>query len=136
MTRSEGRARSDPVTTPNRPRPYRADIHVRLIRVAIDGGTVTYSELSRARGWVGAWLYRITHEEDSAGRPPLTAIFGRQDPKGDQRPSHGFLQAMQEISYAHSEETEDEVWRRALADVYAYWRPKLSDAHDSWPRFR
>jgi hypothetical protein len=86
--------------------------------------------------WVCAWSYQITHEEDAAGRPPLTAVVIRKGPKGDQRPSHGFPQAMREIGYARLEETEEMDWRRALKDVYAYWQPKLKDDRNSWPRFR
>jgi hypothetical protein len=118
----------------DRPRQYRSEIHAKLIRVAIDGGTVTYSDLSNARGWIGAWLYRISHEEDSAGRPPLTAIVVRKGPRGHQRPSHGFVQAMQEIRYTRRGEAENAVWQRALSEVYAYWRPKLTDDPSSWPR--
>ena len=113
--------------------PYRRDIHVRLIETAIQGRTIAYSELPTSRRWVGAILFRITHEEDAAGRPPLTAVVVH---KSDGRPGPGFLQAMEEVHYAHAGETEPAVWQRALGDVYAYWRPKLNDDRDTWPRFQ
>jgi len=39
-----------------------------------------------------------------------------------------------EIGYRRPGETEQQVWKRALADVYAYWRPKLDeDDWENWP---
>ena len=124
--------------------PYRSDIHARLIESAANGRTITYGELG-PRWWVGTYLFRIAHEEDAAGRPPLTSIVVR---KTSGRPGPGLLEAMQEISYARPGEMEDAVWRRAVADVFAYWRgksaadtlsswrPRLSDDRSTWPRFR
>ena len=54
--------------------PYRTDVHRRLIEAASAGRMITYSELATGRGWVGTYLFRIAHEEDAAGRPPLTSI--------------------------------------------------------------
>lgn len=71
--------------------PYRADVHRRLIEGAIAGRLIWYSDLGTGRGWVGTYLYRIAHEEDAAGRPPLTSIVVH---KTDRRPGPGMLQAM------------------------------------------
>ena len=125
--------------------PYRRDVHTRLIQAATAGRTITYGELGTSRAWVGAYLFRIAHEEDVAGRPPLTSIVVH---KTDGRPGSGLLQAMHEIRYARPGETESEVWRRAMTEVFRFWRdkdpeavlsswrPVLSDDRLSWPRFR
>jgi hypothetical protein len=113
--------------------PYRPDIHGKIIAAAAAGRTIAYSELGASRAWVGKHLFRLTHEEDAAGRPPLTAVVVH---KSGGTPGKGFLQAMQEVGYARANETEKDVWRRALVDVYEYWRPKLNEDRDTWPRFR
>ena len=111
--------------------PYRADLHVKCIEAAIAGKTITYGELGTSRAMVGRYLGRITNEETLAGRPPLSAVVVRA---GEGRPGIGFLQAMEEIGYSRPGETELQVWKRALAEVQAYWRPKLDgDDHDHWP---
>ena len=125
--------------------PYRADIHSRLIEAAAAGRPITYSALGTSRAWVGTYLFRIAHEEDAAGRPPLTAIVVH---KTDGRPGPGLRQALDEIGYARPGETDDTLWRRAEAHAFEYWRtksakeflatwrPTLSDDRDTWPRFR
>lgn len=112
--------------------PYRPNIHAKLVETAAAGLTIAYGELGTSRAWVGKYLFRLTHEEDAAGRPPLTAVVVH---KFGGRPGKGFLQAMQEVGYARSNESEEEVWKRALAEVHDYWRPKLNDDRDTWPRF-
>ena len=82
---------------------YRSDIHARIIQAAIEGRLLTYSELKTTRRMVGSYLFRITHEEDQAGRPPITALVVR---KQTGRPGPGFLQAMDEIGYAKPGESE------------------------------
>lgn len=82
---------------------------------------------------VGKYLFRITHEEDAAGRPPITAIVVH---KSGGHPSPGFLTAMQEIRFARPDETEPGVWNRAVTAVHEYWRPKLNEERDTWPRIR
>jgi hypothetical protein len=123
--------------------PYRADVHRRLIDAAARGRTITYSELGTGRGWTGAYLYRIAHEEDAAGRPPLTSIVVR---KGSREPGPGLVEAMRQIGYLRPGETETEVFRRATLDVFAYWsgrdpdreyagwRPQLTESPATWPR--
>lgn len=125
--------------------PYRPDIHRRLIAAASVGRTIAYSELGTGRGWVGTYLFRIAHEEDAAGRPPLTSIVVH---KTDRRPGPGMLQALEEIAYARPGESEESAWNRALADVVAFWRgkthhevlrtwrPALGEHRNTWPRFR
>lgn len=107
--------------------PYRADIHARLIETAAGGGTITYSELVRNRRMVGSFLYRIAKEEEVAGRPPLTALVVH---KVGGKPGPGFLEAAKWVGFWRSGETEDQVWRRAVAEVHEYWRPKLTDDLD------
>ena len=104
--------------------PYRPDIHARLIETAINGGTISYSGLGTSRRMVGSYLYRIAKEEQAAGRPPLTALVVH---KADGKPGPGFLEAAKWVGFWWEGETEDEVWRRAVAAVHEYWRPKLTD---------
>lgn len=112
--------------------PYRADLHVKCIAAAIAGKPITYEDLGTSRGMVGRYLGRITNEETLAGRPPLSAVVVHKGAGG--RPGTGFLEAMQEIGYNRPGETELQVWKRALAEVFAYWAPKLDeDDHDNWP---
>jgi hypothetical protein len=124
---------------------YRPDVHRRLIDAARTGRTITYRELGAGRGWVGAYLYRIAHEEDAAGRPPLTAIVVR---KHTGLPGPGLAEAMDQVGYLRPGETDSEVFRRATADVFGYWRdrnpdpeldgwrPVLTEDRLTWPRFR
>ena len=104
--------------------PYRADIHAKLIEVAANGATISYSGLGTSRRMVGSYLYRIAKEEQEAGRPPLTALVVH---KGDGKPGPGFLEAAKWIGFWKPGETEEEVWRRAVVVVHEYWRPKLND---------
>ena len=103
--------------------PYHPDIHARLIETAARGQTIYYSDVA-GRGQVGDYLYRIAHEEHAAGRPPLTAVVVH---KVGGKPGPGFLEAAKQVCFWQKGETADQVWRRALADVYEYWRPKLTD---------
>ena len=104
--------------------PYRADLHVKLIQTAIEGKTISYTEVGGGRFMIGRYLYRILREEKAAWRPPLTAVVVG---KRDGRPAKGFREAMDEIAYLREGETEEQVWRRALRDVHEYWRPKELD---------
>ncbi|MHB8460763.1 MAG: hypothetical protein ACYDAK_12260 [Candidatus Limnocylindrales bacterium] len=104
--------------------PYRADLHARLIETAANGATIAYSALGTSRRMVGSYLYRIAKEEEAAGRPPLTALVVH---KGDGKPGPGFLEAAKWVGFWRPGETADEVWRRAVAEVHEYWRPKLAD---------
>jgi len=104
--------------------PQRPDIHARLIETAMRGQLITYSALVPNRRKVGDYLYRIAKEEHAAGRPPLTALVVH---KADSKPGPGFLEAAKWVGYWRVGESEDEVWRRAVQEVHAYWRPKLTD---------
>ena len=103
---------------------YRPDIHARLIETAANGATITYSELGTSKAYVGSYLSRIAMEEKTAGRPPLTALVVH---KVGGKPGPGFLEAAKMVGYLKKRETEDQVWRRAVAEVHEYWRPKLAD---------
>ena len=107
--------------------PYRADIHARLIETAVNGDTISYSGLGTSRRMVGSYLYRIAKEEQAARRPPLTALVVH---KADGKPGPGFLEAAKWVGFWREGETENEVWRRAVAAVHEYWRPKLTDDLD------
>ena len=72
------------------------------------------------RTW-GRDLYRIADYEKAHRRPPLTAIVVH---KQGGRPGEGFEIAMANVGYkAKPGETPDDLWRRAVADVFAYWKP-------------
>lgn len=104
--------------------PFRADIRGQLVGAASAGGKLVYSDMPGGRFMWGRYLYRITREEDDAGRPPLSAVVVT---KANGRPAPGFLKAMREIKYVRSGESEQDVWKRALAEVHEFWRPKLVD---------
>lgn len=124
---------------------YRADVHRRLIDSAHRGRTIAYSELGSSRAWIGSYLYRIAHEEDAAGRPPLTSIVVRKD---SGLPGPGLAEAMDQVGYLRPGEGDEEVFRRASAAAFAFWRahdpeevlrewrPALGDSPSDWPRMR
>lgn len=116
-------------TYPNRP-----DLFAKVVWAAARGRLLAYSDLGTSRSMVGNYLFRLTHEEDAAGRPPLTAIVVHKEGGRLGRPGPGFAEAMRQIGYSRPGETPDESWRRAVADVYEYWRPKLDDERRAWPR--
>ncbi len=96
-----------------------AEIRARLIEAAKAGQILIYSDLETNRGHLRRPLVQIAHEEGEAGRPPLTAIVVT---KTTRRPGEGFLPTMHEIGFAHPGEPEEDLWRRAVAAVHAYWR--------------
>ena len=94
--------------------------YVRVVAAAIEGRTITYSEVA-GRGQIARYLYRIANYEKAHGRPPLTAIVVH---KQDGRPGQGFLIAMEQVGYKRRPgESDEDLWARACADVFAYWRP-------------
>jgi hypothetical protein len=99
--------------------PFRSDVYAKLIAAAKSGHTVTYGELPGGRGHIGSYLYRIADYERTNGRPPLTAIVVR---KQTGRPGPGFAIAAREVDYTRPGESDDAVWERAVAEVFAYWR--------------
>ena len=93
--------------------------YLRLVAAAIEGRLIAYSEVA-GRGQVARYLYRIAAYEKAHRRPPLTAIVVH---KHDGRPGEGFRIAMEQVGYAKVGESDEDLWARACADVFAYWRP-------------
>jgi hypothetical protein len=93
--------------------------YTRLVAAAIEGRLIAYSEVAPRRV-VGTYLYRIADYEKAHRRPPLTGIVVH---KQDGRPGEGFRIAMEQIGYAKPDESDEDMWARACADVFAYWRP-------------
>lgn len=98
---------------------WRTDIYLLLLKAAIEGTTIVYSNLPGGRFHMGKYLARIAAEEARQGRPPLTAVVVEMRTG---HPASGFIDAMTDIGYAKPGETEDECWQRALSEVHAYWR--------------
>lgn len=114
-----------------RRRPYRADLFAKIVEAAMTRKLITYGDLQTSRAMVGKYLSRISHEEKLANRPPITAVVVTAQSR---RPGPGFLDTMREIGYLLPGESELQVWKRALNDVYAYWAPKLDeDSWEDWP---
>lgn len=100
--------------------PWRTDVYLLLLHAAIEGRIVNYSDLPGGRFQWGKYLARIAAEEARQGRPPLTAIVVE---KRTGRPAHGFMDAMRDINHPVIEgESEDDLWRRSVSEVHAYWR--------------
>ncbi len=99
---------------------FRPDVYCVLVDAAIHGHTVVYSSLPGGRGHYGGYLYCIAGYEKAHDRPPLTALVVH---KHDGRPGEGFAIAAREVGYATPEESDTEVWERAVAEVFAYWKP-------------
>ena len=98
-----------------------AAVYNRLVEAAKNGRTIAYSDLPAGRGQIGDHLYRIADYEKAHGRPPLTAVVVH---KQDGHPAEGFAIAMEQVGYARRPgESEDDLWKRALRDVFAYWKP-------------
>jgi hypothetical protein len=95
-----------------------AAVHARVRKAAREGRTVTYGELETSRGHVGMYLLHLSQDEAAAGHPPLTSIVVS---KTTGRPGDGYLPAMLEVGYARPGETMDEVWERAVGDVFKFW---------------
>ena len=94
-------------------------VHKRLIDFAREGRTVYYSELETSRGHIGRYLYQISRDEADAGRPPLTSLVVQ---KQTGHPGDGYILAMIEVGFAHAGEDVDDVWQRAKAAVFDYWK--------------
>ena len=93
-------------------------MHARIIQAAREGRILTYSDLETSRGHVGTYLFNISRAEAELGHPPLTALVVS---KTNGLPGDGFLPAMLEIGFAHPGETLEPVWKRAVAEVHAFW---------------
>jgi hypothetical protein len=99
---------------------FRTDVYLRLVETAINAHLVNYSDLPGGRGHIGGYLYRIADYEKAHDRPPLTALAVR---KQTGRPGKGFAIAARQVGYARPGESDDDVWERAVAEVFAYWKP-------------
>ena len=97
---------------------FREDIYSQLVDAASTGRTVCYSDLPGGRGHIGSYLYRIADHEKENGRPPLTALVVR---KTTGRPGEGFAIAARQVGYIRPGESDDDVWERAVAEVFAFW---------------
>ena len=101
--------------------PFRTDVYAGLVRAAVDGRLVAYSDLLPGDPrHVGKHLYAIADYEHAHHRPPLTALVVR---KQGGRPGEGFAIVADQIGYRRSGESDADVWERACAAVFAYWRP-------------
>lgn len=101
--------------------PWRTDIYLMILRAAIEGQSIVYSDLPGGRFHMGKYLARIAAEESREGRPPLTSVVVE---KRTGRPAGGFIDAMMDIEYVprDTSKTEEQIWRRAIAETHAYWR--------------
>ncbi len=98
---------------------FSTDVYLGLVKAAIEGLTVAYSDLA-GRGQIGGYLYRIADYEKAHRRPPLTALAVH---KQTGRPGEGFAIAAAQVGYARPGESKSDVWERAVAEVFAYWKP-------------
>jgi hypothetical protein len=100
--------------------PWRTDVFLPILRAAIEGRLIYYSDLPGGRFHWGKYLARIAAEEERQGRPPLTAIVVA---KGTGRPQYGFMDAMRDIGHAvPAGQSEEDFWRDAVASVHGFWR--------------
>lgn len=95
-----------------------AEVHARIIRAAREGRILTYSDLKTSRGHVGKYLFSISRAEADQGHPPLTSLVVS---KTTGMPGDGFLPAMEEVGFAHRGDKLEPVWKRAVAEVHAFW---------------
>jgi hypothetical protein len=92
----------------------------RLVAAAIEQHLISYGALpGMFRTW-GPDLYRIAEYEHDHHRPPLTVIVVH---KQDSRPGQGAAIVIAQAGYkAKPGESADDLWRRAVAEVFAYWK--------------
>ena len=101
--------------------PFRTDVYAGVVRAAVDGRLVAYSDLlPDDPRHVGIHLYAIADYEHAHRRPPLTALVVR---KHGGRPGQGFSVVADQIGYRRPGESDADVWERACAEVFDYWRP-------------
>jgi hypothetical protein len=92
-----------------------------VVAAAIEQQTVPYSALPGSRRIWGRDLYRIADFEHAHCRPPLTVVVVH---KHGGRPGEGAAIILGQVGYeARPGESPDDLWKRALADVFAYWKP-------------
>lgn len=122
LARLGGAPRKVATSTARKRAPARRDaeaaVHARIIKAAREGRILTYTDLETGRGHVGKYLINISKAEADQGHPPLTSLVVS---KTTGLPGDGFLPAMEEIGFAHRGETLEPVWKRAVAEVHAFW---------------
>lgn len=96
----------------------RADVYARLVATARVRRTLSYSDLPGGRGHIGRYLDAIADYEAANARPPLTAVVVQ---KWTGLPGHGMAVTLARVGYGRAGEDPLDGWRRALADVFAYW---------------
>jgi hypothetical protein len=100
---------------------FPVETYLTVVAAAIEQHTIPYSALPGSRRVWGRDLYRIAEYEQAQKRPPLTVIVVR---KQDGRPGEGGTIVAAQAGYkAKPGESADDLWERALADVFAYWKP-------------
>lgn len=102
-------------------REFPTETYVRVVAAAIEQHTIPYSFLAGGRRMHGVNLDCIADYEAAHHRPPLTAVVVS---KQTGRPSGGMALTLARVGYmARHGESDDDLWRRALVDVFAYWKP-------------
>ena len=98
----------------------------KLVETASREQTIGYMKIGVGRRHIGAYLHRVAVEEGKAGRPPLTAVAVRE---ANGRPGDGFREALRDAGYIQDGDprSDEEIWRTALREVHAYWRPRFTD---------
>lgn len=98
----------------------------RLIEVAQDGETITYSELADYantdnRRYLSKLLDGIGHIEEGRGNPPTTAIVVHQ---GKATPADDFLDLIVELGIRHRYEpkTDDALINEMMDEVFAHYQ--------------
>ena len=101
-------------------------IHARLIEIAENGETISYSELARAgntshRAYLSTVLCGIAHIERERGHPPLTVLVVQQE---NERPSDGFSILLEELDIKHEYSTGngDVNTESIMQEVWEYYQ--------------
>jgi len=100
---------------------FPVETYLKVVGAAIEDHTIPYSALPGSRRVWGRDLFRIADYEQAHNRPPLTALVVH---KQGGRPGEGAAIVIGQAGYKPKRgESADDLWRRAVADVYAYWKP-------------
>lgn len=123
-------------TDPNAPVNHKLRLH--LIRLAVNGATITYGECGKMIGMnivgnnfakeIGLILGAIARYEHEADRPILTAVVVRTKPHW--RPGDGFLRMASEVQRYQGPDTMDSpegraFWEHERDAVYVFWQNAL-----------
>jgi len=97
-----------------------------VVASVVEGHLINLSELPGGRASWGRDLVVVAPYEQADGRPPLIAMVLH---KADGRPGPGFPIAMKQVGYLRRRgESDDQFWKRAVAEVFAYWKPRQPTA--------